>query len=305
MIEQYIPVFPPPSTLPQLALEYGGLPFNAEPFGNSTSGVFSVATKTSTGEIYHPVFGGTTIRIYNQDRTLNRTITGSLSSGRSIRFNLDESLYGVSIFAASGNTIRVYDSSNDTISYNINAASIFSFEFNPNDTNLFAVSGAGVVTEYTNAGATVGSTFTITNVVRSRLMKHQPGTNRIWVGGDNGNGLINRLSYFDATTRAITNVTVTSTPVSGKGIGVITGMSFLGSRIFIHHTSSRDTGAAAVAKMISEITDTGTVLNQWSIFGNASNYSDGCVYTKYTQDVILYGIQDRLTASVVGMLILP
>jgi hypothetical protein len=304
MIEQYIDVFPPPSTLPQLALEYGGLPFNAEPFGNSTSGVYSVATKTSTGEIYYPVAGGTTIRIYNQDRTLNRTITGSLSNAISIRFNVDESLYGVQIFAASGNTIRVYNSSNDTISYNINAASIYSFEFDPNNTNVYSVGNTGSVTEYTSAGATVSTTL-VTNMGRARLLKHQPGTNRIWVGGDNGNGLINRLSYFDATTKAITNVTVPNVPVSGKAIGTITGMSFLGSRIFIHHTSARDAAVSPNSKMISEITDTGTVINQWSIIGNQNNNSDGCVYTGYTQDVILYGIIDRLTASVVGMLILP
>lgn len=307
MLEQYVTVNKC-GTFNELAAEFG-TPMQAIPFGSgTTNGVYSVAANSTTNEIYVLSNGGSVL-IYNSNRTLNRTITGFGSNQAYIRFNTSQSLYGtlrnVSGAGASSNALRVMNTSNDTQAYLIAFQNGFGFDFNPNNTNVFLIDGGGVVSEYTNAGVLVGSTFTLTNIVRSRTMKHQPNTNRIWVGGDFGNAVFNRLSYFDATTRTVTNVTVPTAPVTGRQIGAITGMSFLGSRIFIHHSSARDSGTTVVSKMITEISDTGTVIAQWPIIGNQNNYSDGCVYEGYSTPVILYGRLDNLTNDVVGMLVLP
>ena len=296
-------------TINELGLEYG-LPLSGNLWGAGTSnGTLSVASNSITSEIYVLSNGGS-VQIYNSNRTLNRTITGFGTNQAYIRFNTSQSLYGtlrnVSGAGASVNALRVMNTSNDTQAYLVAFQNGFGFDFNPNNTNVFLVDGGGVVSEFTNAGVLVGSTFTITNVVRSRTMKRQPNTNRIWIGGDSGNEVFNRLSYFDATTRSITDIIVnTSGLVAGRQIGLITGMSFYGSRIFIHHSSSQSSAVAVASKMISEITDTGTIIAQWPIYGNQTNYSDGCVYEAYTEPVIFYARTDNRIIDVVGTLIIP
>lgn len=309
MAEQYITIYPAPvvpvSDINTLGSEYG-LPLSANLFGSgTTTGVYSVAANSTSGEIYVLSYNGAVL-IYNSDRTLNRTVTGFLSNQANIRFNSDETLYGCIRYAAgSSAALRVMTTSTDIQSYTVTLTGMVTFDFNPNNSNVFTCNLTGTISEYTNAGVLVGGTFNVANVPRSRLMKYQPGTNRIWIGGDSGNALLNRLSYFDATTRVVTNVTVPTSPVTGRQIGLITGMSFYGSRIFIHHTSSRNASATVTSKMITEIDDTGTVIAQWPIIGNQNNYSDGCVYQGYTKPVILFGRIDNLTNDVVGMLILP
>jgi hypothetical protein len=309
MAEQYITIYPTPivpvSDINTLGTEYG-LPLSANLFGSgTTTGVYSVAANSTSGQIYVLSNGGSVL-IYNSNRTLNRTVTGFLSNQTSIRFNSDETLYGCIRYAAgSSAALRVMTTSTDIQSYTVTLTGMVTFDFNPNNSNVFVCTLVGVISEYTNAGVLVGLPFTVTNVVRSRCVKRQPGTNRIWVSGDSGNDLLNRLSYFDATTRTVTNVTVPTAPVTGRQIGVITGMSFYGSRIFIHHSSARDSSTTAISKMITEISDTGTVIAQWPIFGYQTNYSDGCVYQGYTKPVILYSRLDNLTNDVVGTLILP
>jgi hypothetical protein len=307
MFEQYITVSS--SDINILGDEYG-LPLNAAPWGTSTDGgVYSVAANSTTGEIYVLNYTGP-VQIYNPDRTLNRTVTGFGINQLNIRFNTSQSLYGtlrnVSGAGASVNALRIMNTSDDTEAYLIGFQSGFGFDFNPNNTNVFLMNGNAVVTEKTDLDVIVGSTFTITNVARSRTMKHQPGTNRIWVGGDSGGIAGGRLSYFDATTRAVTDVIIAATGAFATTIGTVTGMSFLGSRIFLHHTSARQNVNTANSKRISEIDDTGNVINQWKILAaKTSNYSDGCVYNNYSEPVIFYGIIDDRTVDVVGTLILP
>ena len=304
MLEQYVTVNKC-GTFNELAAEFG-TPMQAALFGDgTTTGVYSVAANSTSDEIYVLSYDGSVL-IYNSDRTLNRTVTGFLSNQANIRFNSDETLYGCIRYAAgSSAALIVMTTSTDVQSYTVTLTGMVTFDFNPNNSNVFTCNLTGTISEYTNAGVLVGGTFNVANVVRSRCVKRQPGTNRIWIGGDSGNALLNILSYFDATTRVVTNVTVPTSPVTGRQIGLITGMSFYGSRIFIHHTSSRNASATATSKMITEIDDTGTVIAQWPIIGNQNNYSDGCVYQGYSIPVILYGRIDNLTNDVVGMLVLP
>lgn len=309
MINEYITIAPTGSSsgttdINTLGAEYG-TPLNAIPWGQTNIGLGpnSIETRTSNNEIYVMDKYGI-LQIYNPDKTLNRTVSvfSTASTNFQLRFNSSESLYGV----IRQFDLRIVDTATDALTLTLPLTSSYTFEFDPNNTNFYVGFGAATVQEYDSAGATVGAAFNVTNVSRPRVMKFQPGTNLIWVGGDTGNERANRLSYFDATTKVVTDVVVNTVGATvGRQIGTITGMMFYGTRIFLAHTSCRNASAAASSKMITEIDNTGTILNQWPIFGTNADYADGCFYGNYTEPVLLYPRIQNQIIDFVCTLILP
>jgi hypothetical protein len=169
----------------------------------------------------------------------------------------------------------------DTQDAIVTTTQVFSAEFNPNNGNVFWASNS-VITEVTQANATVGATFSTANVNRQRTLKNEPSTNRIWLGGDSGNANTGRLSYFDATTRAFTSIVFSGTITFA--INVITGMAFGGGFIYVIH----QTGGSA-AMCLTKINDTGVVQGQTLILGDDASIC-GAYYTGYGCPVICYAI---------------
>jgi hypothetical protein len=162
----------------------------------------------------------------------------------------------------------------------VTTTAVFSAEFNPNNGNVFWINNT-TVAEVTQANVAVGATFTTANVGRTRTLKNQPSTNRIWLGGDNS-GPVGRLSYFDATTRAFTSIVFSGTITFA--INVITGMAFGGGFIYVIHQTG-----VATAMCITKINDTGVVQGQTLILGDDSGIC-GTYYTGYGCPVVLYAI---------------
>jgi hypothetical protein len=257
-----------------LAVEYGGIAsFNT--WGSTTT---PYCVNVNNNEFYVVLDGGSVQVFDAATRTLQRTVLGFGTQCRHIRFNATQ--YLVNSFGSA--QVRVMTTATDVQAALITPTTqVFSAEFNPNNGNVFWASGS-VITEVTQANATVGATFSTANVTRQRTLKNEPSTNRIWLGGDSGTATVGRLSYFDATTRAFTSIVFSGTITFA--INVITGMAFGGGFIYVIH----QTGGSA-AMCLTKINDTGVVQGQTLILGDDSGIC-GTYYTGYGCPVVLYAI---------------
>jgi hypothetical protein len=256
-----------------LADEYGGIG-NFSTWGATTT-PYCVGIENNE---FYVVLNGGSVQIFDAaTRTLQRTVLGFGTACRHIRFNATQYL----VTAFTTGQVRIMDTATDTQDALITTVAVFSAAFNPNNGNVFWTNG-GTIEEKTQANAVVGATFTSANVVRQRTIKNEPSTNRMWVGGDSGSTTVGRLSYFDATTRAFTNITFSGTITFA--INIITGLAFDGTYIYVIHQTGGST-----AMCMTKISDTGVVQNQTLILGDDSGIC-GNYYTGYGCPVVVYPI---------------
>jgi hypothetical protein len=255
-----------------LANEYGGIS-NFNNFGATTT---PYCVGVNNNEFYVVLDGGSVQVFDAATRTLQRTVLGFGTACRHIRFNATQ--YLVTSFGTG--QVRIMNTAADTQEALVTTTGVFSAEFNPNNGNVFWINNT-TVAEVTQANVAVGATFTTANVGRTRTLKNQPSTNRIWLGGDNS-GSVGRLSYFDATTRAFTSITFSGTITFA--INVITGLAFGGGFIYIIHQTG-----GATAMCMTKINDTGVVQGQTLILGDDAGIC-GNYYAGYGCPVVLYPI---------------
>jgi hypothetical protein len=268
-----------------LALEYGGIG-NFSTWGATTT-PYCVGIENNE---FYVVLNGGSVQVFDAaTRTLQRTILGFGTACRHIRFNATQYL----VTAYTTGRVRIMDTATDTQDALITTVAVFSAGFNPNNGNVFWTNG-GTIEEKTQANAVVGATFTSANVVRQRTIKNEPSTNRMWVGGDSGNAVFGRLSYFDATTRAFTNITFSGTITFA--INVITGLAFDGTYIYVIHQTGGST-----AMCMTKIDDTGVVQNQTLILGDDAGIC-GDYYAGYGCPVVLYPISILSTNGIAKVL---
>ena len=256
-----------------LADEYGGIG-NFVTWGATTT-PYCVGIENNE---FYVILNGGSVQIFDATtRTLQRTVLGFGTACRHIRFNATQYL----VTAFTTGQVRIMDTATDTQDALITTVAVFSAAFNPNNGNVFWTNG-GTIEEKTQANAVVGATFTSANVVRQRTIKNEPSTNRMWVGGDSGSTTVGRLSYFDATTRAFTNITFSGTITFA--INIITGLAFDGTYIYVIHQTGGST-----AMCMTKISDTGVVQNQTLILGDDAGIC-GNYYTGYGCPVVVYPI---------------
>jgi hypothetical protein len=256
-----------------LAVEYGGIS-NFNNFGATTT---PYCVGVNNNEFYVVLDGGSVQVFDAATRTLQRTVLGFGTSCRHVRFNATQ--YLVTSFGTG--QVRIMNTAADTQEALVTTTQVFSAEFNPNNGNVFWINNT-TVAEVTQANVAVGATFTTANVGRTRTLKNQPSTNRIWLGGDSGTATVGRLSYFDATTRAFTSIVFSGTITFA--INVITGLTFGGGFIYVIHQTGGST-----AMCITKINDTGVVQGQTLILGDDAGIC-GAYYTGYGCPVVLYAI---------------
>ena len=256
-----------------LSDEYGGIG-NFATWGATTT-PYCVGIENNE---FYVVLNGGSVQIFDAaTRTLQRTVLGFGTLCRHIRFNATQYL----VTAFTTGQVRIMDTATDTQDALITTVAVFSAAFNPNNGNLFWTNG-GTIEEKTQLNVAVGATFTSVNVVRQRTIKNEPSTNRMWVGGDNNNSNIGRLSYFDATTRAFTNITFSGTITFA--INVLTGLAFDGTYIYVIHQTGGST-----AMCMTKIDSTGVVQCQTLILGDDASIC-GNYYTGYGCPVVVYPI---------------
>lgn len=268
-----------------LAAEYGGV-------GNfATWGVTTTPYCVGiNGNEFYVVLDSGSVQVFDAaTRTLQRTVLGFGTVCRHIRFNATQYL----VTAFTTGQVRIMTTATDIQAALITTVNVFSAAFNPNNGNVFWTNG-GTIEEKTQANAVVGSTFTSANVVRHRTLKNEPSTNRIWIGGDSGNSNVGRLSYFDATTRAFTNITFSGTITFA--INVITGLAFDGTYIYVIHQTGGST-----AMCMTKIDSTGVVQNQTLILGDDSGIC-GNYYTGYGCPTVIYPISILNTCGIAKVL---
>jgi len=268
-----------------LAAEYGGVG-NFATWGATTT-PYCVGVN---GNEFYVVLNSGSVQVFDAaTRTLQRTVLGFGTVCRHIRFNATQ--YLVTSFGS--NQIRIMTTATDTQAALLTTVNVFSAAFNPNNGNVFWTNG-GTIEEKTQANAVVGSTFTSANVVRHRTLKNEPSTNRIWLGGDGNNSNFGRLSYFDATTRAFTNITFSGTITFA--INVITGLAFDGTYIYVIHQTGGST-----AMCMTKIDSTGVVQNQTLILGDDAGIC-GNYYTGYGCPTVIYPISILNTCGIAKVL---
>jgi len=299
MIEQYIPVFPPPSTLPQLALEYGGLPAIMKSFGTSLrSFTIQCCIRESNGEIYaHD--RNRRIFVFNKDTTLNRTVTTTPPvAGVALRLSESRGVYTNIGFGTTNSGIVTYDFGDNVVNNVVTTGfRLGNFDYAHGtgstiwaSTSLTPNSRTIVEVDYTT-GAT-SSQFTIPNINQTATaIRARPTTNQIWVGGNGG-----RLSFFDQTTLAVTDVFTTFFGTNpGNVVNTINDItfSFDGSRIFLRCSSRVDNSSGNYFNSVTEINDTGTIINEWNGNMDIGNSAFGSIdYSEaYTEKVLLLNSQ--------------
>lgn len=256
-----------------LADEYGGIG-NFATWGATTT-PYCVGVN---GNEFYVVLDSGSVQVFDAaTRTLQRTVLGFGTLCRHIRFNATQ--YLVTSFGS--NQVRIMTTATDVQAAVLTTTNPFSAAFNPNNGNVFWTNG-GTIEEKTQANAVVGATFTSANVIRHRTIKNEPSTNRMWIGGDSGNAVFGRLSYFDATTRAFTNITFSGTITFA--INVLTGLAFDGTYIYVIHQTGGST-----AMCMTKIDSTGVVQNQTLILGDDASIC-GNYYAGYGCPVVVYPI---------------
>jgi len=269
-----------------LAAEYGNIG-NFATWGATTT-PYCVGIH---GNEFYVVLDGGSVQVFDAaTRTLQRTVLGFGTLARHIRFNATQ--YLVTSFGL--NQVRIMTTATDVQAAVLTTVNPFSAAFNPNNGNVFWINGTNVIEEKTQLNVVVGVTFTSANVVRQRTIKNEPSTNRIWIGGDSGNAVFGRLSYFDATTRAFTNITFSGTITFA--INVITGLAFDGTYIYVIHQTGGST-----AMCMTKIDSTGVVQNQTLILGDDGGIC-GNYYTGYGCPTVIYPISILNTCGIAKVL---